>query len=327
MAQTKNFSPAQKAAIIMASLGEDLAPSVFRALNKDDAAKIARSLQNMGRLEFTDIEGVLKEFIDLLQAPASKILDGRDFLKKMGEKNPRAGDAWAHMKAEYSMRVFDRARPDLLFRVIANETPQTLALILSHAPSAFGAPLLKLFSTELRLQILLRMAQLREVDPDIIEELDNHLVKEIDKLGSTGQQKIGGAKKVAEILNALEIEAPALLSSIAERDPELASEIEQEMFTFEDLVKLELKGIQELVKTVKREVLIMSMRGAPEIILKKFVASMSERSGSMFREDLVALGGQKKSDVLVARTQILALTREMIENGKISLESDLQNVV
>lgn len=320
----KKFSSAEKAAIIVASLGEDLAPKIFSQMNSDEIGKIGRSLQNLGRLELSEIEETLSEFLALLQSPKSKALDAQSFIERMSKKTGRNGLSLADSfgPGDYRMRVFDKTRPELLYRIIEQDKPQTLALILSHAPSSFAAPLLKIFPERMRLDVLIRMAKLQEVDPLLIQELDEHLMRELDKLGHGSSQKIGGIKKVAEILNALNQEAPELLNRISERNPTMASDIQQEMFTFEDLLKIDVKGLQEIVKGLKREALILAMRGASPEMLNHFVASMSERSGKMFREDLEALGGQKKSDVMSARTQLLDLTRSLIEAGKIPLTSD-----
>jgi flagellar motor switch protein FliG len=325
----KKFSSAEKAAIIVASLGEDLAPKIFSQMNSDEIGKIGRSLKNLGRLELSEIEETLSEFLSLLQSPKSQALDAQSFIDKMAKKTGRNGLSLADSfgPGEYRMRVFDRTRPELLFRIIDQDKPQTLALILSHAPSSFAAPLLKIFPERLRLDVLIRMAKLQEVDPLLIQELDEHLMRELDKLGHGSSQKIGGIKKVAEILNAMHQEAPELLNKISERNSIMAGDIQQEMFTFEDLLKIDVKGIQEIVKTVKREALILAMRGASPLLLNHFVSSMSERSGAMFREDLEALGGQKKSDVMSARTQLLDLTRSLIDSGKIQVMSDSNQYV
>lgn len=314
----KKFSPTDKAAIIVAALGEELAPGVFAQLGIEDSAKIGRSLRNLGMIDQSEIDDVLKEFLSLLQSPKARGIDVKTFLNGLQGKAGKHAELLKSIGSiEYSMRVFDRTKPEILYRVIANETPQTLSLILSHAPSQFGASLLKLFPEVLRMDILLRMARLQEVDPELIQEIDEHLIREVDKLGASASQKIGGIKKVAEILNALSQDAPAILDKIGERQPSLAADIQQEMFTFEDLLKISDKGIAEVVKIVKREVLILALRGASVAMVQKFAAGMSERSAKMFREDLEALGAQKKADVMKARTELLMSTRALIDAGKV----------
>jgi len=325
----KKFSPAEKAAIIVASLGEDLAPQVFKSMARDEVGKIGRSLSNLGRLELGEIEEVLGEFLEILNSPKVKFLDAKSFVEKMSKKSGKGGDALVESfgHGDYTMQVFQRTRPEILYRVIELDHPQTLALILSHAPSPFAAALLKIFPESMRLTILIRMARLQEVDPLLIMDLDEHLIREIDKIGSSASQKIGGVKKVAEILNALNHEAPEILNKLSERDPSLTANIQQQMFTFTDLLKIEGKGIQEVVKAVKRETLILALRGASPALLNKFVGGMSGRSADMFREDLEALGAQKKSDVMNARTQLLDITSKLIASGKVQLTSDSNTFV
>ncbi len=317
----KKFNPSEKAAIIALALGEDLAPAVLSQLGPDESMKIARNLKTLGRLELKEIDEVLVEFLSLLNSKGPKVLDTEAFLAGLQKKgDSRTREFLENARSgEYRMRVFDRTKPDILYRIIAKEVPQTLALIFSHAPSDFGAEMLKHFQEPMRITILLRMAKLREVDPDFVREIDEQLLSEVDKLGLSGHQKIGGIKKVAAILNALNQESQPLLSKLSERQPDLAASIEQEMFTFEDLLKVDDKGIQELVKTVKREVLLLSLRGADIKLVQKFAAGMSERSAKMFREDLEALGAQKKNDVLDARRLLLDQARTLLEEGRIEL--------
>ena len=315
----KKYSPADKAAIIVAALGEELAPQIFAKLGVEDSTKIGHSLRSLGALELKDIDEVLTEFLTILQSPKARVLDVKSFLSGLETKGGAKGRALLDSlgTGDYKMRVFDRTRPEILYRVIAMETPQTLALILSHAPSEFAAGLVKQFPEANRIDILLRMARLQDVDPELVQEIDDQLVRSVDKLGSAGSQKIGGVKKVAEILNALNQDAPIILDQIAQKMPGLAADIQQEMFTFEDLLKINDKGIAEIIKNFKRETLILALRGAKVEMVQKFAAGMSERSAKMFREDLEALGGQKKSDVMKARSDLLAHTQSLIEAGSV----------
>ncbi len=320
----KKFSPVEKAAIIVASLGEDLAPQVFRQMKSDELGKIARSLNNLGRLELAEIEEVLSEFLEILKSPKVKFLDAKAFVDRMATKSGNYGQPLADSfgAGDYTMRVFGQTRPELLYRVIDQDQPQTIALILSHAPPVFAAKLLKICPERLRLDVLIRMARLQNVDPVLIQEIDEHLIKELEKSGHNASQKIGGIKKVADILNALNQEAPELLARLSVRDPKLSTAIQQEMFIFADLLKIEGKGMQEIIKAMKRETLILALRGASPAMLNKFVAGMSGRSAEMFREDLEALGAQKKSDVMKARTLVLELTSQLIESGKIQMAAE-----
>ncbi len=319
----KKYSPSDKAAILMTALGEDLAPELFSRVGKDDATKIARALKNLGAVEHAEVELVLREFLVLLQSPKVRNIDPATFLNALKTKNNPKADLFLEAigRGDYQMRVFDRTRPEILHAVVQKESPQTLALIFSHAPSQFAAELLRRFRESERLEILLRMASLKEVDPILVEELDSHLIAATEKLGVTQSQKIGGVKRVAEILNALNQDSQPLLEGLSKVSPELTKSIQDEMFTFEDLLKIDDKGAADLVKIVKRETLLLALRGAPGELIQKFARGMSERSAKMFHEDLEALGAQKKSEVLNARSEILKITRELIDQGKIACGS------
>jgi flagellar motor switch protein FliG len=317
----KKLSPSDKAAVILATLGEGIAPQLVAGLGHEEGKRIIRSLQSLRTLDLEAVEGVLEEFLQLLQSPKSKSLDVRAFTRSLqkGKGSERLAFIEALNVADGSMRVFERTSPDILFRVIANESPQTLALILCHAPSDFAAALIKLFPESLRIELLVRMARLQEVDPLVVAELDEQLLAEIDKLSSNTSHKAGGIKKAAEILNALNQDANILLEGISRVKPQLATDIRQEMFTFENLLSINDRGLTEIIKGFRRELLILALRGASEEMIQRFSHSMSERSARLFREDLDALGAQKKSDVMKARAELVQYARALIDSGKIGL--------
>lgn len=324
----KTLTPDEKAALVILSLGEEIAAQIFSKLERAEAQRIAVRLHQLGRVDKDQVDAALKEFLEILHAPKSARLDDPQDLAKRLVRGSLQGDATEKVLASLShvrMRIFDRASVDVLGRILVNEVPQTIALVMSHAPSPQAGQLLKVFPEAMRTEILLRIARLQPVDPEVLHEIDDHLLAEAARMGP--KQKVGGSRKVAELLNSLDQDGLQILQKMQERDPQLAEAIREEMFTFDDLVKIDNRGIQDLAKVVKRDQLLLALRGAPTALFKLFLSNMSERSAKMFQDDYEALGPQKAADVKAARQSILEVVRKLVEDGKLTIDSDQRKVV
>lgn len=324
----KSLTPDEKAALVILSLGEELATQIFSKLERAEAQRIAMRLQQLGRVDQTQVDAALKEFLELLHTPKSKRLDDPQDLAKRLVQRSLQGDATEKLLASLShvrMRVFERASVEVLGRILVNEVPQTVALVMAHAPAPQAGQLLRQFPESMRTEILLRVARLQPVDPEVLQDIDDHLIAKAARVAP--KQKVGGARKVAELLNSLDQDGLHILQKMQERDPRLAETIRDEMFTFEDLVKLDNRGVQDLAKVVKRETLLLALRGASPSLFKLFLMNMSERSAKIFQDDYEALGPQKAVDVKAARQSILEIVRKLIEDGKLSIDTNQQKVV
>ncbi len=327
-----SLSSAEKAAILLISLGEEVASEVFRRLPQSDVKKIGSALGRMSSVDQATVDIVLNEFLGLLNTKRSMLAkDGVAFARKAielafhNEKGSQLADTIE--KNQASLRSLERADTEVLARILRNEHPQTIALVLAHTRPEQGAALLKFFPEGSRSELLLRVAQMEPVDPETILELDAHLSEEIDRMSSQQHRKVGGPQQVASILNHLHQDGQRILDGLGERQPQLAEDIRALMFTFEDLSRLDDRAIQELIKVIPRSTLTLALRGVPDNLSQLFYKNMSSRSAETMREDLIAMGAQKKEDVLRAQRDILDWVKKLEDQGKIVIERGERQVI
>ncbi|WP_141731417.1 flagellar motor switch protein FliG [Oligoflexus tunisiensis] len=328
----RKFNPSQKAAILLLSLGEELAAEIFRGMSPSEVRTVGTALKQLGRVEQADIDAVLKEFLAALNTTAKGMnKDTADFAQKAiqlafkGDKGQQIAKQLGRGPAK--MRSLEITDATTLARIMQLEHPQTIAMILAHATSDKASAVLLQLHESLRTEIMVRLSKLEPIDPDLVMEIDQHILQEVERMGSLGQRKLGGSRKVAEILNHLDKEGLQLLEKIEERNPDLSEEIRQKMFTFDDLVLIDSRGVQELIKVVPRGSLTLALRGTTETIKNLFYKNMSERSAKMLADDIDALGPQKQSDILKAQHEVLSEVRKLEEDGRLVIDRDQKRQV
>jgi flagellar motor switch protein FliG len=328
----RKFNPSQKAAILMLSLGEELAAEIFRGMCESEVRSVGTALKQLGRVEQVEIDAVVNEFLTVLNTKSTGLSkDTAAFAQKTiqlafkGDK----GEALSQQlgRGPVKMRSLEIADSTTLARILQNEHPQTIAMIMAHASSDKASAILLQLHESLRTEIMIRLSKLEPIDPDLVADIDQHLLKEIARLGSIHQSKLGGSRKVAEILNHLDKDGLRLLEKIEERNPDLSEDIRQKMFTFDDLIMIDSRGIQELVKVIPRGTLTLALRSATETIKKLFYKNMSERSAKMLADDIEALGPQKQSDILKAQREVLNEVRKLEESGRLVIDRDQKRQV
>jgi flagellar motor switch protein FliG len=319
------LSPAEKTAILMITLGEDIAADLFRQMDPDDARKVGAALSRIGKVDPTTVEVVMAEFHQILTSPASRSpAGGFGFTKRVLEKafhNSPTGKELTEQisRQNVEMHSLDLIDGETLANLLRQEHPQTLALVLAHATPQKSSEILKHLPQALHTEVLKRVAQLSEVDPAIVQEIDDHLREEIHRMG-TGSKKIGGLSKAAAILNAMGTDHQPILDRMEERDPQLSEQIRAEMFTFEDLKELDDASLRTLYQAVAKDTWIMALRGASEELKQAIHRNLSERASKLLAEDCEALGPQRLTDVRAAREDILNQAQKMADAGTISID-------
>lgn len=326
------LAPAEKVAILLMALGEDIAAEVFQNLDPVEVRRIGAAMSQLGRIEQSTIDIVIHEFLGLLNTKSSTLgTNGVDFAQRairLAFKTSEGEElASAISKGDVRMRALEVADPATLARILQNELPQTLALVLAHATPEKASTLLKLWPERIRAELLMRVAKLGPVDPETVAQLDQHLLQELEKVGSSRQLKRGGPQAVASILNRMDKEGLGLLERLGERQPDLASEIREKMFTFDDLHLLDDRGLQELIKIVPQTKLCLALRGTSEKIQQLFFRNMSQRAAKLLKEDMAAAAPQKLSDVVKVQNEILEVVRKLEDEGKIVIEREVRKVV
>lgn len=325
MANSK-FSGTQKAAVLMLAFGQEIAGEIFRNLTDFEVKRIGTAMSRLGRLEQDFIDEVMLEFHEILQKDLRYYYGGADFTKNVlgsafkGENADEIIDSLALNSA--SLESLELIDPKTLASFIRNEHPQTIALILAHLDAKKFGDTLKLLPEALHTEIILRVANLDAVSPDIIDELEDVLRDEVQAMGSISNNVIGGIEPIAEMLNYIDkATEEQVLDSLEERDPDLAEQIRNMMFVFDDLDKLDDRGIQELIKSVPNDKWKVALKACSESVRDLIFKNMSTRAAEMLKEDIEASPAIKLSEVEQVQFEIIQTTRKLEAEGKLIIAS------
>ncbi len=322
---------AQKAAIFLFSIGEELASTIVKQLDEVEIKRLGSTMSKIPSISPKVIDTVFNEFNEMVLSHLPIQVGhggGTQFIKKVVTKaiaGEKAQTIIDEIQEEGRWNLFQKVRrldPKTVASFIRAEHPQTIAIILVHLDSGHAADILGELPSPLQTEVLLRMAELENIPPGIIEEIDQALQEEIAMVKSPEGQKQGGVRVVAEILNQMDSSVEtAILKGIEEQKQNLAEEIRKLMFVFEDLVQVDDRSIMAILKEVNNETLMAALKTATEELKEKIFKNMSERAGQMLKEDLEVMGPVRLKDVEAAQQVILKIAKKLEGEGKIVLAS------
>lgn len=314
-----------KAALLLMTLGADAAAGVLRQLGPREVQKLSMKMSEMSPQARSAVEPVLTEMIESFGRGAM-IQSDEDQLREMLTKalgDERAGHLLSRMVSGSdtagieSLKWMDAATAADL---IKNEHPQIIATILVHLEYDQAGEILKHFSDRLRNDVVLRIATLDGVQPAALKELNDSLTRMLSGASTVKKAAMGGVRHAAEILNFVGSNAEtAVIDNVREYDPELAQKILDEMFVFENLIDIDDRGIQTILREVQSDSLIIALKGAPPELREKIFKNMSTRAAEMLREDLEARGPVRLSEVEAEQKEILKTVRRLAEEGQVML--------
>lgn len=320
-----NLKGFEKAAILLNYLGPNAAKKLLRRMDDGDIRKL---LTVMGKFRIVPIavtKRILEEYYELISESADYIFSDNVTAKEtvvdaLGEE--RARGVLGHLNVSASTRPslesLEQVDAKSLANFLIHEHPQTVSVILAHLEPEKKGEVLKRLPEALQAEVVLRMANLDHVAPELIKEIDRVLKDELATLGTVEQAALGGVQPVAEMLNVMDKNTEkAIMSRIEERDPILAEEIRKLMFVFEDIVKIDDKGIQTLLKEVPNDKLLLALKTANEDIRNKIFKNISQRAAQMLKDDLANMGPSRLSDVEQAQVEIVNVARKLEGEGKI----------
>lgn len=322
----RKLSGAEKAAILLLSLGDDIASKIFQNLDEKEIQILSNYMGHLDNISTDVIESVREEFVNAVSGGENGIVSGgKEYLKKVLSKvlDPKKVTDILHNltlpggEVKGGLDALKMADPKTVANFLKNEHPQTSAIILSHLEPNHAASILSEMEDSLKGEVVLRIATLDRISPAVIKELDDALYEEF-KSAAAESSRIGGINAVAEILNQMDHTSEGLIiSEIESNDPDLANNIRQLMFVFEDILKVDDRGIQAILKEVSSEELLLSLKTASEELKEKVFKNMSERAAIMAREDLEAMGPKRLSEVEKAQQGIIKVAKRLEEEGKI----------
>ena len=314
-----------KSAILLLTLGADEAAEVMKFLEPKEVQKVSTAMVGLKNLSREEIAAVFEEFH---QSAAQKTTFGmdsdayiRDMLKKALGDDKAAGliDRILHNSDTSGIDSLKWMDPNSIADLVSNEHPQIIATIMVHLEPDQAATVLGLLTERTRNDVMLRIATLDSVQPVALHELNDVLTKLLSGNAVTKKSIKGGVRTAAEILNFIGSTQDAVLDSVRGHDADLAQKIMDEMFVFEDLMEIEDRGIQLILREVQSESLIVALKGASEELRDKILKNMSQRAAEMLREDLESKGPVKLSEVEAEQKEILKIVRRLADEGQVSI--------
>ncbi len=313
----------RKAAILLMSLPEEQAAQLLSKLTSKQVELVSIEIAKLGRLGGEEQEAVIHEFADAnpnsLGLPGGGLDSAKSLVERaLGKGATHTLDIVQQSIAALPFGFLKKVDPQNLLTFIIDEHPQTIALILSHLPPAYGAEIIKGLPTDRQLAVVRRVAQMGQTNPEVIQEVERGLENRMANLMNQSFEKAGGVNSVAEILNVSDRATErTLLESLAQDDPELVEEIRRLMFVFDDLCKLSDKDIQNVLKSVETNQWAMALKGASAELKQKVLGNMSQRAAAMLTEEMDFLGAVKLSEVEAVQQQIVDIVRKLEEAGQL----------
>lgn len=316
------LSGLDKSAILMSSLGPSTVKLIFKHMKDNDVKRLINHMSQVNKSPIWMVKRVLEEFYSYLNEDQDLLFSenkGRDFiLSTLGEDRAKQllGQV-VEVGTSNTLESLELVDTRTLANFLINEHPQTIALIIAHLTTERKVDVLRKLPEGLQAEVVLRVANLDFVSPELIAQLDDVLKTELSTLGSIDTQQLGGVEPIADMLNMMDKSSEKnVMARVEEKDPELAEEIRKLMFVFEDLVFVDDKGIQELLKIVDNQKLTIALKTAPEEVKTKLFKNMSNRAAGLLKEDLDALGPTKLSDVEKAQQEIVQQVKDLETKGK-----------
>ncbi len=301
-----------KIAIMIKSLGPDVGSVLMHGLTPAEKEAVGGQMAQLGSISPDLIEKIAQEFLQKTQQePNPPNPAPQNAPTTRGDTNA-AGGGGTNLNAVAALE------PDRLFKLIGDEHPQTIAIILVHAKTDVASEVVSRLPDELKTEVAIRIAQLGKVNSGMVDEINRVIEDILSNKENSQTHETGGVERLAEILNlADEMSSELIMSEIEEDDPELAAQIKQKMFVFEDIVLVDDKGFQKLLRKVETSELAVALKAASDEVREKVLRNMSQRAGEMLQEEIADMGPVRMNDVSAAQQKITALIQDMEFKGEL----------
>jgi flagellar motor switch protein FliG len=316
----------QDAAIFLMSLGEEEAAEVFKHFSPKEVQRLGEAIARMRAVPKDRVEAVIERFTREAQSQSLLVSDTDNYVRSVLKR--ALGDDKAALLIDRILQGGDVSGieslkwmdPLSVAELLRNEHPQILAAILVHLDQDHAANILKHFTERTRNEVMLRIATLEGIQPTALKDLNEALYQVLAGGDKIRKSSLGGVKTAAEIINLLGASLEAsVIEAIREQDPDLAQKIMDKMFTFEDLLKLDNKSLQMVLKEVSSDALVVALKGASSELREKIFANMSSRAAEALKEDLESRGPVRLSEVEAQQKEILKIVRRLADEGQIVL--------
>ncbi|MCL1960043.1 MAG: flagellar motor switch protein FliG [Spirochaetes bacterium] len=320
----KEFTGRQKAAIFLVTIGSEVSVEIFKFLREDEIETITFEIARLETIDAEQKDAILQEFQELMMANQFISTGGIDYARELLEKSlgsQKAIDIINRLTSSLQVRPFDfirRTDPAHLLNFIQQEHPQTIALILAYLEPNKASIILQSLPHEVQSDVARRIATMDRTSPEVLREVERVLEKKLSSLSSEDYTAAGGVESIVEILNLVDrASEKQIIEALEDEDPELAEEIKKRMFVFEDIVMLDDRAIQKVMREVDSQELAKALKSVDSQVQDKIFKNMSKRAASMLKEDMEYMGPIRLKDVEEAQQKIVSIIRHLEDTGEI----------
>ena len=327
MANELNLKGAERAAIFLLGVGEEAATEVMRHMSAKEVQQVGEAMATISKLTNAQVDSVLADFHEDSAEINPLGLEAPDFTRRvmtsaLGQDKAQNILSQVLEKPEEhnGVEALQWMAPKAIAEVLEEEHPQIAATVMTQLYDEQAAKVLELLPDDMRKDVILRIARMEELDPRAMEELDRVLESQLGKLQRTPPRKVMGPDNLAAILNATGSELEQeMLEALTSVDEELSDDVKEKMFIFDNLMQLDDRGFQRLVREVAQENLLTALKGVDEVLAERFFKNMSERAAEILREDMEASGPVKLADVEAAQKEIVRTAKKLADEGELMI--------
>ncbi len=318
-----DMSGLDKVALLLNILGTQVTSQIFKKMKDNDIKRIVSAMGVVQKASIPVVRRILEEFYQQLSEEEEMIFGqgaGREFiLATLGEDRAKTVlGQLSVLEGSRTLEALELVDARTLTNFLIHEHPQTIALILAHLEPNKKTDVLKRLPENIQTEVVLRIANLDFISPTLIAQVDEVLKQELATLGSIDTQQLGGVQPIADMLNVMDKTTEQnIMARVEEKDPQLAEEIRKLMFVFEDIIFVDDRGMQTLLKEVPNDKLVIALKTAPEEMKEKVFKNMSKRAAQLLKDDLEALGPLRLSDVEGAQQEVVNAAKRLEAMGKI----------
>ena len=331
-ATVDSVSGARKAAVLMAALGSERAAKVLQRLGEEEIESLSMEMASLSSVGAEATDSIFNELAALTSAGELGVAGGLDYARGVIERAlgpERAAEVLGRLSARTETPPFEflqRIPPERTAALLRSESPQTIALILASLHTTLAAQVLARLPERQQPDIALRIARMGETSAQVVEQVEEVIRHKLTAVAEREYSAAGGTKTLAEILNHSDRTTERnVLEKLADEDKDLAEEVRSMLFVFEDIVKLEERAVQQVLREADQKDLVLALRGAPENVKEVVLTNMSERGAEMIKEEMELQPPQRKRDIDAAQSRIVAVVRQLEEAGTIVIASDSED--
>jgi flagellar motor switch protein FliG len=317
----------KKVAVFLLAMGPETAGLLLRHMDRDTVEDLTREIASLGLIPPDEQEEIVEEFYTIVLAKQYAAEGGLGYARMCLERALPKDEANRVMQQiEHSVHqqpfsFLQKAESENLLTFMQDEHPQTIALILSHLPSSKGSEILSGLPPAKQIEVVTRVANMEQTNPEVIREVEKGLEQRLSGIMSQQFQRVGGVEAVAEMLNLSDrATEKGILETLEAEDPDLVEQIRRLMFVFEDILLIDDRGIQSVLKEIENNELALALKTASEEMKEKIFKNMSERAANLIREEMEYMGPVRLNDVEMAQQRIVDTVRRLEDAGEIVLQ-------